>query len=391
MTLVQLLYLAQLEDYDIARIQTWLQNNPGRAVVEKKHHLVWTMKTRLLWVVSCVLSVIFGSEKGVCIAIQLLNPFDVCVKGMIVGLAYIKRRVLHRNLIVIGVAGSWGKTTAKETLRVLAGKKYSAHATQGNNNTVMGVALTMLRLPLHAQVFVCEMDAFYEGEIASVCAMIQPRIGLLTAIGPMHLERFHNDLDALIRAQFELLLSLPRQGLAMYPQHLIPPNMTARTVAFSSLNQAYAEIGKALGVDQMQIEEVVQHPPQVEHRKNIIKNGDVTVIDDAYNANPVGFRMALATLDSLKASQRILVTPGMIEMGKLQFDENMKAAQDAAKVCDVIVVVGETNKEALMQGAKKAKTLVWVKDLESAQVELAKYIKPGTAILFENDLGDQYF
>ena len=93
---------------------------------------------------------------------------------------------------------------------------------------------------------------------------------------------------------------------------------------------------------------------------------------------------------SLKAKQRIIVTPGMIEMSR-QYDGNMMAAKEAAKICDVVIVVGETNKGALMDGAKKAKTLVWVKDLEEAQTELAKHTKAGTAILFENDLGDQYF
>lgn len=391
MTIPQLLYLAQLEDYDVARIQAWLQKNPGRAVVEKKHRLVWTVKTCMLWMLSCILSLFFGKEKGVCMAIQALNPFDAFLKGMIVGLAYVKRRILHRNLIVIGVAGSWGKTTAKETMLALAKTKYRAYATQGNNNTVMGVALTMLRLPQNAEVFVCEMDAFYEGEIALVCSIIRPRIGLLTAIGPMHLERFHNDMDALKRAQLELLQSLPQHGLGLYPQDVSLPKVSACSVVFTSFAEAYTKIGKELGINQSVVEDVIKHLPSVEHRKSIIKNGGVTVIDDAYNANPVGFRMALDMLKQLTAKQRILVTPGMIEMGNLQFEENMKVAQEAVKVCDVVIVVGETNKDALMEGAKKAKTLVWVKDLESAQVELAKYTKPGTAILFENDLGDQYF
>lgn len=301
--------------------------------------------------------------------------------------------VFHSEVTVIGVAGSWGKTTAKETLVALARAHHKTSATKGNNNTIMGVALTVLRLPLNTQVFVCEMDAFYEGEILEACRMIKPRIGLLTAIGPMHLERFDNDKRALERSQFELLNILPTHGLGCYPKEFEShaDQMMARRCGVESLHDAYVEIGKELGLELEKIEHVLKNLPPVEHRRQIIKNGEITVIDDAYNSNPIGLRMALETLKQLKAKQNILVTPGMIEMGSRQHDENLKAAQEAVKICDVVIVVGETNKDALMEGAKKAKTLVWVKDLEEAKLELAKYTKPGTAILFENDLGDQYF
>lgn len=393
MTLAQLLYLAQLEDYNVSRIETWLRQNPRRAVEEKKHRLVWTMKVRILWCISSVLTVFVKKEIALLTAIRMLAPIDSLLKEIIVLLAKIKMYVFHSDVVVIGVAGSWGKTTAKETLVALARVQHKTSATKGNNNTIMGVALTVLRLPLNTQVFVCEMDAFYEGEILEVCRMIKPRIGLLTAVGPMHLERFDNDMQALERSQFELLHALPADGLGCYPKEFESHahQMMARRFGMESIHDAYGEIGKELGLDLEKIEQVLKNLPPVEHRRQIIKNGEIAVIDDAYNANPIGFRMALETMKHLKAKQNIIVTPGMIEMGSRQYDENLKAAQEAAKVCDVVIVVGGTNKDALMEGAKKAKTLVWVKSLEDARVELAKYTKAGTAILFENDLGDQYF
>lgn len=392
MTLPQLLYLSQLEDYNVPRIEAWLRQNPGRSVEEKKHRLVWTMKVRALWCISSVLTVFIKKEKALLIAIKILAPIDSLLKEIIVILAKIKMNLFHSKVMVIGVAGSWGKTTAKETLVALARVYHNTSATIGNNNTIMGVALTVLRLPLHAQVFVCEMDAFYEGEILEVCRMIKPRIGLLTAIGPMHLERFDNDMRALERSQFELLHVLPTHGLGCYPKEFESHanQMMARRFGMESLHDAYVEIGKELGLELEKVERVLKNLPPVEHRRQIIKNGDITVIDDAYNSNPVGFCMALETVKRLKAKQNIIVTPGMIEMGSRQSDENLKAAQEAAKICDVVIIVGETNKVALMEGAKNAKTLVWVKDLEEAKVELAKFTRPGTAILFENDLGDQY-
>lgn len=295
MTIAQLLYLAQLEDYNVPRISAWLTQNPGRVVREKKHRLVWTMKVYVLWVISSTSSVFINKTNAVLIAIKLLAPFDALLKYLIVFFAKIKLSILHRKMMTIGVAGSWGKTTAKETLLALARVHHKAMATKGNNNTVMGVALTVLRLPLNTQVFVCEMDAFYEGEISEVCKIIKPRIGLLTAIGPMHLERFNNDMQALERSQLELMNALPSTGLGCYPKEFVSlaGKMTARQLGFESLHDAYLEIGKELGLGVEKAESMLKNLPAVEHRRQIIKNGEITVIDDAYNSNPVGFRMAL--------------------------------------------------------------------------------------------------
>ncbi len=245
----------------------------------------------------------------------------------------------------------------------------------------MGIAITVLRLPLTCQIFICEMDAWFPGEIATVCRLICPEVGIVTAIGPMHLERFHDDYDALVRAQMELIDAIPKGGLACKPTDG-DDGVSVNT---------YKEIAKRFTVPEDHVDRVLQNPPQVHHRAEIMKTNGISIIDDAYNANPVGFRRALKKLENLKAKKRILVTPGMIEMGARQAVENEATAKEAAKICDVVIVIGETNKQALMIGAKKAKKLVWVKDLEEAKSVLAQEATPESAVLFENDLPDHYF
>lgn len=381
MTLHQLLYLAQLEQYDRERVSLWLKTNPGRVVEEKKHHLDWTMKVRLLFILAWKYSLFLPKGKAILLALSILKPFDIFIKHCVVVLATVKIRLFHPDLRVIGIAGSWGKTTTKETLAEILRTKWRVCTTKDNTNTVMGIASTVLRLPRHCQIFICEMDAWFPGELTKVCRLIRPEVGIVTAIGPMHLERFHDDYDALVRAQMELIDAIPKSGLAYKPSEK-NDGVSVNT---------YKEIARRFAVPEGNVDHVLQNPPQIQHRAKIMEANGIFIIDDAYNANPAGFRRALKKLKELKAERRILVTPGMIEMGARQFAENEAAAKEAAKVCDVIIVVGETNKSALMAGAKKTKKLIWVKDLEEAKSVLALEATPGSAVLFENDLPDQYF
>ena len=381
MTFQQLLYLAQLEQYDRERISLWLKTNPGRVVEEKKHHLDWTMKVRLLFVFASIYSMFLPKEKAVLAALSTLEPFDILIKHCVMVLATLKLQLFHPDLHVIGIAGSWGKTTTKETLAEILRTKWRVCTTKDNTNTVMGIALTILRLPLHCQIFICEMDAWIPGEIAKVCRLICPEVGIVTTIGPMHLERFHDDYDALVRAQMELIDAIPKDGLAYKPTDGND----------GVLVNTYKEIAKRFMVPEENADHILRNPPEVQHRAQIIEANGISIIDDAYNANPAGFRRALKKLEKLKAKKRILVTPGMIEMGARQFTENEAAAQEAAQICDIVIVVGEENKQALMVGAKKAKKLVWVRDLEEAKSVLAREATAGSAVLFENDLPDHYF
>lgn len=358
MTLRSQVYLLQLEDYDLMRFRLWQKNNPGREVVEKKGRIKWTVKAQALY----FLGHIFGLET----AVWILSPVDWLAKTVLVAAAKIKLLFWHRNLVTVGITGSWGKTTLKDQLAVMLAAKYHVYKTVGNNNTLLGVVLNVLRMPKEAEVFICEMGAYRPGDIAAICNLVKPRVGIITAVGPMHLERF-GSLAAIKKTKYELLAAVPADGLKIEPGQ-DPVAAVAKYFGVPASNAAAAS----------------------PHRLEVKETGGITIIDDAYNSNPEGFLRALAMLKRVPGRPKILVTPGMIELGKLQFAENKKAAAAATKVCDEIILIGETNREALVAGMGKKKYYL-ASDFAEAQKTMSALAKPGAVILLENDLPDQYF
>ena len=392
-----LLYLAQLEEYDIDRIKLWLKNNPELTVEEIKHHLIWTPKTILIFIKTTFLSLFIGNQKALFLVLTLLTPFDIFIKNILVTLATIKFKIFNKNTITIGITGSWGKTTVKETLYSIFKQKLVVTATPSNHNTLLAIAKRALFLSPKTKIFICEIGAYCIGDIKKVCQIIHPKIGILTAIGPMHLERF-GSLDNILTAKMELAESLSPNGLFVTPKNLstkiknfsLPKNVNY----FKDYQEIYYFLGNQFNISKSDIDSTLKYLLPVEHRRQIIQNGLITVIDDAYNSNPVGFKLALDTLKNINSDNKILITPGMIEMGQLQFEENQKAATYAASICNHIIIVGHTNQESLTQGVKLAKTKVkihTVANLKSANELLPSIMSKNSAILYENDLSDQYF
>jgi UDP-N-acetylmuramoyl-tripeptide--D-alanyl-D-alanine ligase len=130
----------------------------------------------------------------------------------------------------------------------------------------------------------------------------------------------------------------------------------------------------------------------VEHRLQIIEGtGGITVIDDAYNSNPDGAAAALEVLDSMPARRKVVVTPGMVELGDLQVEYNRVLGERAAAVADTIIVVAGVNRKAITAGAGGGSAEVLAVDsLEEASARLSDLLVPGDVVLFENDLPDQY-
>jgi UDP-N-acetylmuramoyl-tripeptide--D-alanyl-D-alanine ligase len=131
----------------------------------------------------------------------------------------------------------------------------------------------------------------------------------------------------------------------------------------------------------------------VEHRLQIIKGaGGVTVIDDAYNSNPDGAAAALEVVEEMNASPKIVVTPGMIELGPLQTEANERFGEHAGRVADTLILVARVNRDALVAGAKRGgrAEVVTVDNLADAQEAMKQLMTPGAVVLFENDLPDQY-
>ena len=190
MPLRNLLYLLQLEEYDLSRFKNWLKNDPGKIVTEKKGRLNWTIKARAIFLLARFFSLFLPRPDSFILSVRILSPVDSLLKKIVVILAKIKLFLVHRNLIVIGITGSWGKTTLKERLYDLLKNKYRVSKTEVNNNTLLGIAKTIFLLKRNEEIFIAEMAAYKRGEIKEICLLVRPKIGIITVIGPMHLERF---------------------------------------------------------------------------------------------------------------------------------------------------------------------------------------------------------
>lgn len=390
-----LIYLAQLEEYDLNRIKTWLKNNPDKSVPEIKHHLKFTPKTCLIYFLVSIFSLFLGNQKALFLTLNILTPFDTFIKYILVKLATLKFKIFNKKTVVIGITGSWGKTTTKETLYAILKNLPHVFYTPSNQNTLLAIAKRALFLPPSAKIFIAELGAYKIGDIKNICHIIKPQIGILTAIGPMHLERF-GTLENILKTKMELVENLPKNGIFWAPKNLSSQiqkfSLPQNTNYFTDYSQIYFSLGFNFNISQKDIQKTLDSLPQAEHRQQIIKNGPITIIDDTYNSNPDGFKLALDQLKKTKSTEKILVTPGMIELSNLQDQENQKIAAYAGSICTHIIIVGQTNKETLLSGLKNTSAKIHtVQNLSETEKLLPSLYQGTTTVLFENDLSDQYF
>lgn len=403
MPLRNLLYLLQLEEYDLKRFNDWIKNNPDRVVLEKKKRIDWTPKARIIFTLANIFNAftLGNGSLAIKIALRFLSPIDGMAKKILVFLASRKINKMT-NLTVIGITGSYGKTTTKDAISHILIHKYKTLKTEGNYNTLLGIAKTILRgLRENHEIFICEMAAYQRGDIKDIANLIKPKIGIITAIGPMHLERFGTE-ENILKTKLELIESLPESGVGFLPKELEPKiknfNIGSKIEFFSSKEELLIKIGKVFEMSEEEILGYLKTSPQTPHRQQIIKtSAGITIIDDTYNSNPAGFLSALELLKNTPAQRRILVTPGMIELGEKQFELNKNAAVSAAQIADYIIIVGKTNKKAFEEGLREiygndyTSKVYEVIDLETAKIKLSELAIPNSAVLLENDLPDHYF
>jgi UDP-N-acetylmuramoyl-tripeptide--D-alanyl-D-alanine ligase len=386
MTIDTLLYLTQLEEFNLTRIQNWLTANPHKNIPQIKKKLVRTLKIKLLTFLLKSLSLFTSPSSALFLALKIIRPLDVIFKKIFVFLAKLKLILFHSHLTTIVITGSWGKTTLKENLFNLFQSYFTTQATIANQNTLLGISRKIITLPANTQIFIVEAGAYQPGDIQAICRLVKPQHGIITAIGPMHLERF-GTLKNILQTKLELANCLPSAGHLWLPQN-IKTSKTQNVHHFNDINNAYPEI---LHLFNLPLPENFQ-PLVANHRQQITQTGSITIIDDSYNSNPVGFEIALNKLKKIKSKNKILVTPGMIELGHLQFSENHRLAKLASIICQQAIIVGQTNRQALSSGFRKSNTKVHhATSLLAAQEILSQITTPRSVILFENDLPDHYF
>ena len=371
----------------------------------------------------------------------IVRPLEIGINNYYINDAKKKLRD-NKGIKVIGITGSYGKTSVKYYLKTLLQEKYNVLVTPGNYNTTLGVTKTIREYlePTH-QIFLCEMGARHVGDIKEICDLVHPDYGIITSIGPQHLDTFHN-LENIKRTKFELADSLPKTGLIFlngdnkYIQEMadsysskvfyfsqkqgdgyqatdikvsqlgteftiVSPNKESERFqmkligSHNVINVAGAiAVANTFGIPLNKLKVPVRRLQPVEHRMQIREHGIVTIIDDAYNSNPIGSKAAVETL-AMFDGLRILITPGMVELGKKEEEYNYQFGINASNCCDYILLVGKRNSRPIMDGALSkgfdAEKCLIFNNLEDA-LSYAYTIKTQKHkyILLENDLPDNY-
>jgi UDP-N-acetylmuramoyl-tripeptide--D-alanyl-D-alanine ligase len=202
----------------------------------------------------------------------------------------------------------------------------------------------------------------------------------------MHLERFKT-LANIRKAKLEIVPFIKDKEKLFLP---------SKNHQFINFRKTVIKIARQLNISPKVAEKQLRSFTPPAHRLTVKKiSRNLIILDDTYNSNPLGFKKALKTLKSYPKYQKIVVTPGMIELGKKQFSLNKEVAKEAAAVADIFVGVGETNKRALRIGAgevkKKNLRIIYLEKDKGLDEGLTAYLKPPTVILLENELPDHYF
>jgi len=371
----------------------------------------------------------------------VLSPYERSVQRRFEADAIRTLRQVHPT--VIGITGSYGKSSTKAMLAHILQFNAPTLAATGSINTLMGITRHIREqlVPGH-RFLVVEMGAYGIGSIRRLCRLTPPAAAIITAVGDMHLERF-GSLDTIVVAKRELAEALPAGGLLVVNADSPGALKIAKTVpdrrvllygessaedletrveqvrftndgtlfVLATRGRQYAcfapihgrpivlnlagafTLAVALGLDPDLVVASFATLKPVSNRLEVVLDRGITWIRDAYNANQFGFRAALELVASLPAERRILVTPGVIELGAGQADVNRGLSRDAAAVCDQTLVVSETNRDAFVAGhrdAHREDRLVPVVARAEAFHWLAEHSRPGDAVVLENDLPDLY-
>lgn len=394
------------------------------------------------------------------IALVIVNWINRPVEGMInqhyINDAKKKLRSVP-DLTVIGVTGSYGKTSVKYYLDTLLKEHFEVLITPESYNTPMGVVKTIRSSlkPSH-QIFICEMGARHVGDIKEICDIVHPEHGIITSVGPQHLETFFN-MDNIVNTKFELADALPEVGLlflngdneyirnhsgkyknkifyttgewakarelesqieegevSRYYQTgdvklsrtgteftVTAPDGEKETFQMRLLGEhnvinvaGAVAVANTLGIPLKQLKVPVRRIQPVAHRMQLLERGNYTIIDDAFNSNPVGSRAAVETLKQFEGV-RILITPGMVELGEKEEEYNYKFGTYAADCCDYILLVGEKHtapihKGVLESGFSQERCRVFEKLEDALSFAYSIKAEGHKFILLENDLPDNY-
>ena len=387
----------------------------------------------------------FASASGVWATAPSSAPLLVVLSAVILGPIekannhrYVKRAKLalsRANATKIGVTGSYGKTSVKKYLEQVLSAEFCTLASPENFNTPLGVVKTLTEATGREQMLVLEMGARRRGDIAELCDIVRPDVGVITGIAPQHLETF-GTMEAVLAEKNLLAEWVPEEGLVVY--NLTDPlvrklyekrrgkkvgvgyenadyviseqNFTScgSTFTLAKGNERMrietpcvgtacaidisvaAAVAVELGVSWKKVASAAKrcYPPS--HRFEVVKSGDVTVIDDGYNANPVGAAAALESLRYFEGERKIVYTSGIVELGKEEEVQNRALGQKISSVASVAVVCKGRYGDEVVEGLEESTTVFRVENTKEASALFAKMLKKGDVLLIMSDLPRDY-
>ena len=474
------LHMMQLEGYQPRDYKIWLKANKEfnfalkNKSSQNKTPLVWTDRAKRLhkthleitamallvvlvlsaffykyffWILFCpllLLVFVYSQYHWIILAAKINLPKENKINQGFYDAA--KEKIKNRkDLSVVGITGSFGKTSTKFMAATILGEAFKVQTTPSSFNTPMGLSKVINNdLTENEEVFVAELGAKEPGEIKEVADLVQPKIGVITAIGPTHMHLFKT-IENIQKTKYELIEALPEDGVAIfnvdnYYVRSLADGCPLKTIRYG-MDQAYdldvyasdvqvgalgstfslhlpgqdpvkcetvllgrhnisnllaaASIAYTLGMSGEKIAQGIAKVEPVEHRLQLIQGPTgVNVIDDSFNSNPVGARAALDVLGAFDQVKKVIITPGMVELGDMEEEENEKFGQEIAEVVDYCILVGEKQTQAIQKGLKKAlfpkENLFVASSLDEATQISAHLTGPGDVVLIENDLPDNY-
>lgn len=346
------------------------------------------------------------------------------------------------DVIKIGITGSYAKTSVKEILKTLLSQKYRVLATPESYNTPQGIAITAKRLDSTHDVFVAEMGARSKGDIAALAKLVKPKYAVLTGVNSQHLETF-GSIECTMDTKFELFENMQEGGEAFFSADnansvklferfngekylagisgednfvsATDINMDTHGMTFTlkikgekpikcstillgkhSVKNICLAVAVAYKIG-LSVEEIavgISRLQSIGHRLELLPNNkNIVIIDDSYNSNVDGITAAMDVLDTF-SGRKIVLTPGLVELGKVENVVNFEMGKTLAKHADMVVVIGKHNAEMLIKGLLEGgidrENIKFEKTLNKANKYLNTIIKEGDVVLFENDLPDNY-
>ena len=370
------------------------------------------------------------------IAHMIILPLENLIKKIYMFKA--ERKLKRLNIIKIAITGSFGKTSTKNILTEILEKEFKVCQTPQNYNTEMGITKTILEKLDDHDIVIFEMGARTIGDIKKLVKFTNPNYGIMTPIGKQHLETFKsleniektkNELPEYISGKGIMIFNgKSKSNITLYNNFTGEKYLTCKTNSFAyaknitvsekgsefdmvidnhilhiktmlmgSLNIDNIVTASALayiiGIKDDDIISAIKKLKPVGHRLELLENNHFSIIDDSYNSNEVGFTEALDVLSKFQG-QKIVITPGVVEMGDEQSSVNFRLGAKIADVADFIIIMNETNKNYLLSGAIShnfdRKNIFFCNSREKQQEILKLIVSKGCVVLFENDLPDNY-